>query len=114
MGQTTITVNESTLERFKQLKAELDAEQDAPDHTADSFLQGLLDTWEAAGDGYYSDPSAEEIAEQLKDELSMANEPGVEVDIAGLIDHIERLEETVKEATHAAQETQSQLEELQG
>jgi len=92
MGQTTITVEESTLERFKELKAELDAVQDAPDHTNESFLQALMDTWEAAEDGYYSDPSADEIAEQLKGEISMANEPGVEVDVDRIINRIDDLE----------------------
>jgi hypothetical protein len=67
MPQTTITVDESTLERFKATKRSLDAEQDGvPDHSADSFLNALLDTWEAAGDGYYTDPSAEAIVEELE------------------------------------------------
>ena len=69
---TTISMGESTLERFKQLKAELDDVQDAPDHTNESFLKALMDTWEAADDGYYSDPSAEEIAEELKGEIDTA------------------------------------------
>lgn len=66
---TTITVEDSTLERFKQLKAELDEQQDAPDHTNESFLQALMDTWEAADDGYYSEPSADIIAKELEGEF---------------------------------------------
>jgi len=81
MAQTTITVDESTLARFKQLKAELNEYQDSvPDHTADSFLAALMDTWEAAEDGYYSDGNSD-IAEQLdeiRNQLSMAPEYGVD------------------------------------
>jgi hypothetical protein len=96
MGQTTITVQEQTLERFKQLKNELDEQQDAPDHTNELFLQALMDTWEAAGDGYYDNPDAEAIAEQLKNEISMANDPTVEVDTEGLIREMEKLQELVE------------------
>lgn len=92
MGQTTITVQEQTLERFKRLKNELDEQQDAPDHTNELFLQALMDTWEAAGDGYYDNPDAEAIAEQLKNEISMANEPTVEVDTDRIINRIDDLE----------------------
>jgi len=93
MGDTTITVSDERLERFKQLKAELDEQQsDVPDHSADSFLAALMDTWEAAEDGYYSEPSADEIAEQLKDEISMANEPAVEIDVDSIMKRIDDLE----------------------
>ena len=52
---TTISVEDKTLERFRDLKAELDDRQDGvPDHTADSFMWALMDTWEAADEGYYS------------------------------------------------------------
>lgn len=91
-NQTTITVDERTLERFKSLKRELDNEQDSvPDHTADSFVNALLDTWEAADDGYY-DVDAGEIAEQLKNEISMADAPGVQADTEEIISRIEDLE----------------------
>lgn len=66
MGQTTITIQDETLERFKQLKAELDDEQNAPDHSADSFLNGLLDTWQAVENGHYEDAiDSEAIAGKL-------------------------------------------------
>lgn len=99
VSQTTITVSERTLERFKSLKAELDDVQDAPDHTNESFLQSLMDTWEAADDGYYSDPSPEEIAEQLKNEISMSNEPAVEVDVDRIMNRIDDLENSIPRKT---------------
>lgn len=43
-------MDDATHERFNELKRELDEIQDAPDHTADSFLNGLLDTWEQVGE----------------------------------------------------------------
>jgi len=93
MGDTTITISDERLERFKQLKAELDEQQpDVPDHSADSFLAALMDTWEAAEDGYYSEPSADEIAKQLKREISMANEPAVEIDVDSIMKRIDDLE----------------------
>jgi len=72
MGKTTITVQDSTLERFKELKAELDKAQDAPDHSADTFLSALLDTWEKVNeDGYGNDVSVnanviEKIAQRVE------------------------------------------------
>jgi len=54
----------------------------------------------------------EEIAEQLKNELSMANEPGVEVDTQGLIERIESLESAVKEATQTTMSVERKVEEL--
>jgi len=85
---TTITVDDSTLERFKELKRELDDKQDAPDHTNESFLQALMDTWEAGDSGFYG----EEFIESLKNEISMANEPSVEVDTENILKRIDDLE----------------------
>ena len=67
MGQTTITVSEQTLERFKSLKAELNEQQGPPDQTNESFLHALMDTWEAASNGYYDDDRDDvtHMAEQL-------------------------------------------------
>jgi len=63
---TTISVDSETLERFNKLKREMDSNQpNVPDHNADSFLSCLMDTYEAAEDGYYSDPSEGGIAEEL-------------------------------------------------
>lgn len=63
--KTTLSVDPSTLERFKDVKAELDDQQSAPDHTADSFLNALLDTWEAADDGYYNTEWNTDALEEL-------------------------------------------------
>lgn len=40
--------------------------------------------------------NAGEIAERIKDELSMANEPGVEVDVDGLYKELDKLKELVE------------------
>ena len=57
MGQTTITVKERTLERFNDLKDEVnDAEPDVPPSNADHFLKSLMDTWEkVVEEGYDGD-----------------------------------------------------------
>jgi len=86
---TTISVDESTLERFHELKDEFDEQSDLPDHTANSFLSALLDTWEAAGDGYYSDPPSEDVSEQL-----------------------DRIEAAAREATQAAQNAENAINEV--
>lgn len=51
--------------------------------------------------------------EEMKNELSMANEPGVDIDVGGLYEKLDRLETAVKEATQAAQAADRKLEELQ-
>jgi len=73
---TTITVDDTTLERFKKLKQELDDAQATPNHTADSFLSCLMDTYEAVEDGHYGEPNdpltlseVDEIADQLKEQI---------------------------------------------
>lgn len=86
MGDTTITISEERLERFKQLKAELDEQQSSvPDHSADSFLATLMDTWEAAGDGYY-DSDVDALVDEIKDDLSMA--PAVGVDEEEIVERV--------------------------
>lgn len=89
---TTITVEDSTLERFKNLKQELDREQaDVPEHTADSFLNAIMDTWEHSKDDIAVSP-AQEIAEELKDELVFAKESNAKVDPEAVIKRIDDLE----------------------
>lgn len=90
MGKTTITVSDTTLERFRSLKADVDDAQDGPDHSNESFLQALMDTWEAAEDGYYDDSDGV-IHEQL--------------------DRIESSAQTVEERTNRIEQT---LEEMEG
>lgn len=83
---TTITVEQKTLERFKELKRELDEIQaDVPDHNADSFLKCLMDTYEAAQDGHYgesNDPltlsEVAEIAEQLQEHIDYPEREGTD------------------------------------
>jgi len=102
--QTTITVDEPTLRRFKQLKEELDEQQpDVPNHTADTFLHALMDTWEAADEGYYSEPSADEIAEELKQDLEMIQDTRDDVqELEPIVERLERLEEIVERVPERA------------
>jgi len=46
VAQTTITVDETTLERFNEIKRTV--EQTEGDFSADQFLNVLLDTWQYA------------------------------------------------------------------
>ena len=93
---TTISVEGQTLERFHDLKQDLDDEQDGvPDHTADSFLWALMDTWEAADEGYYA--SDDTLA-----------------DVSDLADQLDRIEDAAREATNAAQNAERAAEELAG
>lgn len=62
MAETTITISESTLERFKELKARFNNQQpDCPDHTNESFFNVLLETW-GESEGDYAHESLEVIA----------------------------------------------------
>lgn len=65
---TTITIQDNTLARFKELKRELDEVQGGPDHTNDSFLTCLMDTYEASQEGHYEEdtPDIDAIREQLE------------------------------------------------
>lgn len=67
MGKTTITVQDETLERFKQLKSNATAD-DMPEQSADLFLQSLMDTWDGVEEGHYSDreETLQVISEQLE------------------------------------------------
>ena len=68
---TTISVEDKTLERFRDLKAELDDRQDGvPDHTADSFMWALMDTWEAADEGNYSSDDTLADADEIADAVA--------------------------------------------
>jgi hypothetical protein len=72
-------VDPKTVERFMDLKAELDAAQDGvPDTTVQAFLESLMDTWRAVGDEYYelegndvealADRVAERVVKKLDDD----------------------------------------------
>ena len=93
---TTITVDENTHQRFRELKRNLDGRQDGvPEHTSDSFLSALMDTWEAADGGYYTS----------NDELDEVSE---------LLDKLERIEAMTQEATNAAQSADRKLDNMGG
>ncbi len=99
--KTTITVDESVHKRFNDRKAELNEQQDAPDHTASSFLSGLLDTWDAVDEGHYQETEAELIAEQLKDEIDSLAFDGVvfEEEAERICKRIEELESRIPKKT---------------
>jgi len=65
----------------------------------------------------YADPltlrDVDEIAERLKNEVSMANEQGVKVDIESIFQKIEKLESAVTEATDNVQQVQKQIEQME-
>jgi len=52
--RTSITVDESTLERFNDEKGAFGAD-DMPNASADRFVNSLLDTLEAVESGHYDD-----------------------------------------------------------
>jgi hypothetical protein len=67
MGKTTLTVSDDTLDRFRDAKGELDDLQpDVPDHTNETFLQALLDTWERVGQ--IPEDGPENITDALADD----------------------------------------------
>jgi len=69
MAQTTITVDAATLERLKELKTELNDVQSAPDHTNDSFLHALMDTWECEDEADNPDMIAEQVVDLFTAEV---------------------------------------------
>jgi len=98
MEPTTITVSRFT-------KAHLDdARNDQP---WDSYLQELRRA--------QADPltlnDTQEIAESIKDDLSMANEPGVDVDVDGLTNRIEQLEGKITDLQIAVKTVKDRIPE---
>jgi len=94
---TTITVNETTLERFKNAKQELEAAQERPDTIpADEFLTTLLDTWDAVDEGHYTDPEAAEIADEVAERLDVGpGEVATDVNINDVQSELRKLQELV-------------------
>jgi len=96
MAKTTITVQEDTLERFNQQKRALEGVQDGPDHNADSFLNALMDTWDASGDaGALADEAPQAFADHLVEELPDTQQ--VESEIAQLRQGLSVVEERTGE-----------------
>lgn len=102
MAQTTISVGDQTLERFKKLKSNLDeAQSDVPDHTNESFLMALMDTWErddAPTDARaLSDADVQDIINEIAataddtgrvDDDALAREVVSQIDYAHLADRV--------------------------
>lgn len=111
MGKTTLTVDEATHERFRQLKRNLNDVQDAPDHTTDSFLSALMDTWDNAGDpGDLAAVAPEAFAKALAAELREAESGTHDTDTAALADLRDALA-TIEERTGRIERT---LEDMGG
>lgn len=71
MAKTSLTVTERTLERFNDAKETVDEQQaSVPNHSADSFLNMLLDTFEAVNDEHYQDESKAEVIQEIREELA--------------------------------------------
>lgn len=65
-NEYTIEVSEQTYERFHDRRVET-AERDVPPMDADTFLSSLLDTQQAAREGYYSrEDEIRELIEELR------------------------------------------------
>ena len=108
---TTISVSESTLDRFKSVKSDLnDAQDSVPDHNADSFLNALLDTWEAAQDGYYDSGRIlpEDAVKELIEEFAVAVEPE-----QGMVDDSDLAREVAAKIDYAELATRT-ADELEG
>ena len=97
MGEwTTLSVRDGTRDRFNNLKSQMN-EEHLPEMSADVFLNSLMDTLEAVEGGYYKenqqkDVDVSAIADEVANQISMANEPGVEIDTQKLINRIDDLE----------------------
>lgn len=77
-NQRTIEVSERTYRRFEQ-RREATAQRDLPPMDADTFLGTLLDTAEAARNGYYADGEGEESDDEpgdWRDELKTRSGDG--------------------------------------
>jgi hypothetical protein len=64
-------------------------------------------------EGQPDNPITQEDIDDIKNQLSMANEPAVELDVDELISRIDKLESAVMEATQAAQNAEKKVEDLQ-
>lgn len=93
---TTISVDETTLERFNEKKAETKREH-MPEMAANDFVQMLLDTLEKVQEHGYGDGESdpEDIPEEIRDQL-------------------QRIESAAIEATNAAQSAEHAVDELAG
>lgn len=71
MSETTIGVDEDTRKRFMRLKESVDdADPSLPPQTANSFLNSLMDTWEAVDEGKYSEWDEDRMREIARDEIN--------------------------------------------
>ena len=108
---TTISVDESTLERFRALKREIDeAQSDAPDHTSDSFLWALMDTWDAAdGAQSYDEIDTGSIVEQLADEFEAKYDDGGDLHADEFAREVARRIDYAEIASKVAQDVAEEL-----
>lgn len=86
---TTLSIKEETRDRFNEMREEM---EDGPRMTADLFLNSLMDTWDAVDDGCYSKQLDEDTLEEIKNAVSMAADPTVEVDVERIMKRLDDLE----------------------
>lgn len=95
--KTTISVDESTLERFNRIREECQNDH-TPPPTADGMLNSLMDEWEAGGPNDPRDP----------EELTGDEPTRAEIDAA-----LERIESSVETVESRTGSIERSLEELQ-
>lgn len=81
---TSLSCKEDTKERLSTMKEEVAKSQDMPEQSYDLFLHSLMDTWEAAEDGYYSNDEADVTA-------------SVDVDTSEAMEKLDELDERIKD-----------------
>lgn len=98
--RTTINVTKEAHQAAKAAKED--------DENWSEYLQRCIDN-PPANPGV----DTSEIAEALKDEISMTAEPSVDPNTEEMMERVERLEGMVQEAVDAAQRAEKAAEELQ-
>lgn len=69
--QETIEVSEKTKERFEEEKAKMDAaDPHIPDLSEDQFMKCLLDTLEAARNGFYDEQPRKRTSDEQQERLT--------------------------------------------
>ena len=109
---TTISIRKRRRDRFNNLKADCN-EHGVPEMSADQFLKVLMDTLEAAENGYYDaggGVDVDELATKLEDALdtaSMADDPGTRVggELVESLEEIQASVSTVEERTGRVERT---------
>jgi hypothetical protein len=83
-----VSVSKQTRERFEDAR-ESTQDESVPAMTQDLYLDALLDTWEAAGNGYYTDDGTTTASDPVGvDKEELAREVARQVDYAELANQV--------------------------